>query len=192
MGTGGRARTDSLGAFLIGVRPGAFLMRISAPGFRPSMRSILVRPDSVTEIVELLASAQKGASIVLEAALADAGMRLNARGPMSVVVSGEELRSSKAENVVSALLQNRTTNTKGLRLGRSVCVFLNGQPMPDWSLSAFDTAEVEALEVYTKSADTHQALAEKWPTGRDCGLTGLATNPDPSVTIAWIVIWTRQ
>lgn len=192
MGTSGRAKTDSVGGFLIGIRPGAYIARISAPGFRPSLRSILVRWDTITEVVELLATGQKGSSIVLEAALTDAYTRLNARGPMSVVVSGEELRQTKSDGLVAALMQIRTTSAKGLRLGRSVCIFLNGRPMPDLGLSMLNTAEVEALEVYTKASDTHGALGQLWPPGRECGSTGVASKPDPSVTIAWIVVWTRQ
>lgn len=183
--------TDSAGKFLLkDVKPGQYVIRITAPGFADRMTIIDLPKGKALESSHLLDASTK-ARVLNGIAVHDLETRLAFRGTNSAVVSGDELH--KHGGTFSTSLQfSREFALKGLQLNGPVCVYLNGRPMPNWPLDGLETDGVAFVEAYGARGDPSGSLAQRWPKGAGCGSTStLAATRPTTASVKYLVIWTR-
>ena len=113
----------------------------------------------------------------------------------SALVSGAELRDMGG-SLHDALLRSKSMTVRGLRLGPTTCVFLNGIPRPGLPLDAFQIEEIEAVELYGESGDPTGTLASSWPRGAQCGMSSRRAPPaNGAIAVPyakWAAIWTQR
>jgi hypothetical protein len=185
-------RTDSTGAYFTTLKPGRYLVRVTATGFGEQLFSVDIPRDSFVEASRLMDPSTDAPNPAREAAIFDASVRMRLRGPNSALVSGDELRGRDGGQFTTALKLSRGFNVKGLRFGRVACVFLNGRPMPNWPLNSLSPEDVESIELYAPLGDTSENLRSRWPAGVPCSETGEPTRARTRADVEFVVIWTRQ
>lgn len=201
----GEVMADSSGAFVHSIRStGAYLVRATFPGFGTQTVSVTVRQDDGVEVALLLDSTRAPRANQLEAAFFDFRNRMLHRGNASAVVPRAELLQFGDGALVSSLQRSPSFGTKVLRFSDDACVFLDGTPRPRLSADAISASEVEAVEVYSATAERSGTLAERWPKHAPCGSTGMGfasqargprapgSRPPQSDVVRWIVIWLKQ
>ena len=122
-------------------------------------------------------------------ALSDLGKRL-ADGPFySFTVSAKEVTRNGGRTVNDALYASGLLQRNGLRLGNSVCVFVNGVPMYGLSASRIEIGDVDFLEVY--NGDPNLTLKYLWGNFSCPPVLG---NPQVGNGrfVNWIVVWTKK
>lgn len=201
VGSGITATTDSAGEFFVPLKhPGAYMVRVTAPGYGEEVLPIAVRKDEVVESSQLLdASDRKPLSAGL---WDDFDQRLRWRPIASALVSGAELRAAGGDlKLTPAVVRS------GLRPG-PICLFVNGQPRPELAFTDIRPEEIRAVEVYSDQRKDEVYLGvmkEMWPrnsppcgTGiRDAGAPGNPTKQArgqgrPKVAfIKWVVVWLK-
>ena len=182
--------TDSSGAFFVPLpRGGTYLVRITRPGFAARMFPIVVANGRAVDASRVLDSANTAPG--LEVLWEDFDKRLRWRGMNSALVTGSELR--RAGDVEAT----PTFNARGLRLGGSICVFLNGTPRPGMNLDVVSPHRIEVMELYGATDVAARDLASKWPARAMCGevFRGnryVATSGPRAAAVArYAVIWLR-
>lgn len=201
----GHATTDSTGHFFYAIQtPGAYLVRSKVRSYGSQTVSVTVQPREGVEVALLLDSAEAPGANMLEQAFFDFQQRLLRRGLSSVMVPRTELLARGNGGVVSNLLLAKSFGAKALHFSDTACLFIDGQPKPGMSAQIVDAADVEAVEVYTSSADRPQTLMRRWPAGAPCGDTGQPRSGPGRVMLApgqrapqsdvvyWVVIWLKH
>ena len=190
---GGRISVDSTAHFFVPIKsPGSFLVRARAPGYEPEAVSVTVHPGEGVEVAMLLDSATSQPTNRFEMAIADFDDRLRIRGRSSALLSRAELLASGDHRTVGAISSAPSFVAKVLRFTDTVCVYVDGRPMPGWSLNAFEPSQIEAAEVYGDKGDATGTLARGWPRGTRCGDTGNSRTAPGSDVVRWVVIWLKQ
>ena len=80
--------------------------------------------------------------------------------------------------------------SRSMRLGSSVCIFVDGQARPGYPVNMIRPEEVKAMEVYGGGADAAKLLMADWPLKAPCSETGERI-PRGSRVITALVIWTK-
>ncbi|MGH7679460.1 MAG: carboxypeptidase regulatory-like domain-containing protein [Gemmatimonadaceae bacterium] len=154
--------SDSSGAFFVPLaKGGTYLVRITRPGFAARMFPIVVASGRAVDASRLLDSANTAPG--LEVLWEDFDKRLRWRGMNSALVTGSELRRAGAVEATP------TFNTRGLRLGSSICVFINGTPRPGMNLDVVSPDRIEVMALSGASDVSARDLAAKWPARAACG-----------------------
>lgn len=117
--------------------------------------------------------------------------RVEARGFGSAIVASEELQRHGG-TLSTALQFSREVASKGFRINGPICVFLNGRPMPGWSMDAINPEEVAMIEVYGARGDPTNTLLT-WPVNGECGnVPGAGSRATKSgLRPSFVVIWTK-
>jgi hypothetical protein len=187
--------TDSTGAFFVELKkPGTYVMRVSRPGYAPRVLSVDVPKNHTVETSTLLDSGNTEPKDA-EGLWQDFVSRVRMRGPNSALVSGSALRDAGG-SVVDALRGSPAFTQRGLRIGPTTCVFINGRPSPGLPLNGVDITQIETIELYGAGGDATGSLARSWPHGTPCG-TNIGENPvvgagNGTVTAQVAVIWLRR
>jgi hypothetical protein len=189
------AVTDSSGAFFVELRkPGTYVLRVSHAGYSPRVLSVDVPKNRTIETSTLLDSGDTEAKDA-EGLWQDLVSRVRMRGPNSALVSGSALRDAGG-SVVDALRGSPGFTQRGLRIGPTTCVFINGRPSPELPLAGVDITQIETVELYGAGGDATGTLARSWPPGLPCG-TNLGVNSivgagSGATTAQTAVIWLRR
>lgn len=189
-GSGQGVVTDANGAFFVPIKsPGAYVVRITAPGYAEEFFSVSVKRNQVADASQLLTSDDDGSAIP-EGLWKDLDQRLGWRSPNhSVLASGSEVRRA-GTSLRDAVQFLGPVIAKGLRLGSGVCVYVDGVPRPGYPLNGIRLQEVKALEVYGRDKEVVSYLKLMWPGRAPCSETG-AIAPRRSDTVTYIVVWTK-
>jgi hypothetical protein len=187
--------TDSSGAFFVELKkPGTYVMRVSRAGYAPQMLSVDVPKDRTIETSTLLDSGDTSPKDA-DGLWTDFVSRVRMRGPHSALVAGITLRDAGG-SVVDALRGSPAFTQRGLRIGVSTCVFVNGRASPGLPLNGVDPKQIETIELYGPQDDATGTLASSWPHGMPCGTNIGEHQPvgagSSSNTAYWAVIWLRR
>ncbi|MGH7617146.1 MAG: carboxypeptidase regulatory-like domain-containing protein [Gemmatimonadaceae bacterium] len=190
----GRLSSDSTGHFFAAVKtPGPYLVRATADGYVAQTVSVTVQANEGVEVALLLDSATGPVAHGLEMAYADFNSRLLQRGLESALVPRTDLTRYGAEGtLVSSLISSPSFARRGLRFGTTACVFVDGRPMPGFSLNTYAPAEIEMVEIYGMKADYSLTLARRWPRAGICGDTGRPPTAGGNEVVRWVVIWLKH
>ncbi|MEP6831916.1 MAG: carboxypeptidase-like regulatory domain-containing protein [Gemmatimonas sp.] len=186
--------TDSVGRFIFSdLKPGQYVLRITAPGFSERLATIDLLPGAAFESSHLLDPGKARAS-GMPGAWRDLDTRLEFRGVNSAIVSADELLRHGGA-ISDALNSSRELATKGLRIAGRACVFVNGNPKPNWTLDGFRKQEVKFVEVYGSNGDPSGSLINRWPGRTPCPLirTTLLQSKAPTAGngVTYVLIWTK-
>jgi hypothetical protein len=193
IGATGKLSVDSTGHFFVPIKTvGAYVVRAEAPGYAPQTVSVTVRPGEGVEAALLLDSATTPASHALAAAFADFNTRMLVRKNPSAIVPRSELTGTGYERLLDAVLHAPSFTRAALRIGPTVCVFVDGRPRAGTSLLSFESAEIEAVEAYPATSDASETLAKSWPRGFPCADTGLPKVGGGRDLVQWVVVWLKS
>lgn len=182
--------TDSSGGFFIPIsRAGSYALRIRAGDYSDKIVSVEVEDGKLLDLSILLDRSLSGARIS-EMAWSDFDQRQRWLGSRGALIPSEQLLRYRG-SLVDAIEGAPSFVRKGLRLGPTVCVFINGQPKPGWPLNALPVEMIAAIEVYTIKGDATQSLAGRWPSGAACSETQIRTAARESSLVYYAAIWTR-
>jgi hypothetical protein len=189
-----RLRTDSSGRFFVAVKtPGPYLVRATADGFTGQTVSVTVKSNEGVEVALLLDSATGPADHKLEMAFGDFADRMLQRGLASALIPRTDLtRYGDAGTLASSLVSARSFGLRGLKLSSTACVFVDGRPMPGFSMNAYGPDDVEMVEVYGPKADRTRNLTQRWPRNAPCGDTGMPGSAPGEDVVQWVVIWLKH
>ena len=196
MGSRKSISADSLGRFFLELdKPGLYMVRVSGPGLAPQMFPVEVPRNKAVEVSRMMDSVRMTSPTGREYLFDEMDRRVGWRSMNSALVTGSELRNAGG-SLSEALLRSKSMTLRGLRLGSSTCVFLNGVPRPGLPLDAFQIEEIEAVELYGERGDPSGTLAASWPVGAQCGLSSRRGAPQNSAIAVpdakWAVIWTQR
>ena len=183
--------TDSSGTFFIPLeRGGTYVVRMTRKGYEPRMFPIAVRSGRAEDVSRLLDSTTKNLD-GLEVLFQDFDQRLRWRGMNSVLLTGSEVRRGGSVELTPSF------NARGLVLGSSICVFLNGTPRPGMNLDVVPLEKIEVMELYGASDVAARELHAKWPARSVCGFMNrgrryVATSgPRRNAIAQFAVIWLK-
>jgi hypothetical protein len=169
IGVSSSIRTDSLGAFVADVKqPGAYVIRLERDGYRPRTMTVRVAKDSASEILSTLSEGNAG-DARNQILWREFDSRTRMRGFNSSFVTANELAAVGTESPSQALTRSRSFAIKNLKLNREICLYVNGEPKPGWTMDAFDVSEILAIEVYGRRGELTNTLVARWPRGEPCG-----------------------
>lgn len=190
-------RTDSLGAFAVDVKqPGNFVLRFELQGYASRVLGVTVARDSAAEVLITL-SPSNASDARTQILWREFDSRTRMRGLNSALVPADELAAIGTETASQALLRARSFAIKNLRLHRDICLYVNGEPKPGWTMDAFDVSEILAIEVYGRRGDLTGNLGVRWPKGSPCG-PGTGSSPirlsesDRRLQVQSVVIWLKK
>ena len=197
VGVSSNTRTDSLGGFAVDVRqPGTYVVRVERPGYASRVFSVSVLKDSAPELLVSLAesSADDARTQIL---WREFDSRTRMRGLNSAFVMADELAAIGTETTSEALLRSKSFAIKNLRLQRDICLYVNGEPKPGWTMDAFDASEILAIEVYGRRGELTNNLGVRWPKGVPCGpATGSSpvrlSESERRLQVQSVVIWLKK
>ena len=188
-GTRDSVATDSVGSYFMPVKtPGSYMVRVTAPGFIEEMFVVDVKKNAISDGSRLL---DAGESKPMRPILwKDFDQRASwGTTNKAALLPGSEVRRA-GNSVQQAIALSGSMIARNMRLGPGVCVFVNGQPRPDYPLNGIRPEEIKAMEVYAASSDSYRLLMHDWPPRQKCSGTGERPLVGP-VTIGAVVIWTR-
>jgi hypothetical protein len=192
-----KARTDSIGAFVVDVKqPGHFVLRFESQGYASRVLGVTVAKDSAAEVLITLNPSNAGDART-QILWREFDSRTRMRGLNSALVPADELAAIGTETTSEALLRARSFAIKNLRLHRDICVYVNGEPKPGWTMDAFDVSEILAIEVYGRGGDLTRNLGVRWPRGVPCGpATGSSpirlSESERRLQVQSVVIWLKK
>ncbi len=192
LGSGREATTDSVGRFFVELsKPGTYVVRLSAPGLKDEMYSVVVPKNVAVDASRLLDSSDAKPRTGYATLVGEMDRRLRIRGLNSAMVSGEELRESDM-SIADAIVRSRGMVTRGMQIGASTCVFIDGIPRPNFSIEGIRTEEVAAVELYGDGGDASGTVAMSWPKGAPCGTNNRRAPADNrAIPVArWALVWT--
>ena len=162
-------------------------MRVSAQGFVDEMFVVEVKRNRVADGSRLL---EVGEAHPIPAILwKDFDQRLSwSNVNKSVLMTGSEVRRAGGA-LSTALAMSGAMVARGMKLGSSVCVFVNGQARPGYPVNGIRPEEITALEVYAANSDPGRLLFQDWPKNALCTETGEHPPHGPTL-IKYLVIWT--
>jgi hypothetical protein len=182
--------TDSSGSFFVPLKKaGTYVVRVVTPGFADDMFIVTVRKDQVADGSRLLSDEDGRHHPEILWKEFDQRLRWSTVNG-AALLTGSEIRSA-GTTIRGALESSGSLVAKSLRLGSTVCVFINGRPAPGYGIDAIRPEEVTAIEAYGPRGESATFLNQSWPRGgAPCSETGVRSNPGPH-RVAWLVIWTR-
>ena len=193
VGAARKVSLDSTGHFFVPIKTaGTYVVRAEASGYAPQTVSVIVHPNERVEAALLLDSATAPTSHAMTAAFADFHDRLLARKKPSALVPRSELMGSSYTRLVDALLHSPSFTQAALRIGPSVCVFVDGRPRPGTSLLSFESERIEAVEAYPAASDASGTLVKQWPRDFPCTDTGLPIAGSGRDLVQWVVVWLKS
>jgi hypothetical protein len=191
-----KTTTDSAGRFFVSLKKGGtYFVRVHHVGFGAQMVAVDVPTDRSVETFVLLDSGvvATGAEMLSD----EFDERLHWQGQYGALVPAEEI-TRYGGSVSDAIRGAQSFVKKGLQLGSTVCLFVNGVPRPGWPLDAIPPEQIATVELYTKTGDETNTLAARWPTKAPCGSSagGGVTTPTSPLNrrsiIQYAVIWLKQ
>ncbi len=192
MGTGLFALTDSVGQFRIPLKPGAYMVRIEAKGYRGQAVGVRIPADSGRKISALLPPMQgmDAIEIMRQWNLGGLHERLLVASPVyNRVFTRDDLRALHIEDPVRAMAQLTAD-----RINRDACAKINGGPAwaPLWSLQIDDIEFIEA-NLPRPARNTRRSLTGGATSGPiSAGGSGAALpNVGAGMTCGYIA-WLRQ
>lgn len=194
LGSRKTAVTDSLGRFFVELgKAGRYIIRVTSPGLAVQLFTIDVPRNKAVDASRLLDSVRMEPPTGREYLWGEMDRRVGWRAMNSALISGAELREYGG-NLTDALQRTKGMTSRGMRIGETTCVFVDGIPKPNWPLDAFRIEEVEAVELYGPNGDPTGSLASSWPRGAPCAASGrLAPARNRAIPVAqWAVIWTAR
>ncbi|MEP6619361.1 MAG: carboxypeptidase regulatory-like domain-containing protein [bacterium] len=198
MGLNQATTTDSTGAFFIPLKKaGQYLVRVSHEGYADQLLSFDLPAERATEVTALLETSDVMRQNDAEGLWADFDRRAAWLGQKGTVVSGLELTQSGGTTLTDAIRGSPSYVRKGLRVGPTICVFVNGKSRPGLPLDATPIENVLVVELYASGGDPTHTLARGWPRGSPCGESiNIGMGPERMGNTAglakWAVIWTNQ
>lgn len=169
LGSGRTTTTDTGGRFFIELnKPGTYIVRVSAPGLKDEMYPVVVPKNTAVDASRLLDSADAKPRTGYATLVGEMDRRLRIRGLNSAMVSGEELREMGG-GIADALVRSKGMVMRGMQIGSTACVFIDGIPRPNFSIEGIRPEEVAAIELYGPGGDTSGSIAMSWPKGAPCG-----------------------
>ena len=182
--------TDSTGTFFVPLRKGGlYVVRITRPGYAHRMFPITV--SGAVDASRLLDSATTSTP-GLEVLWQDFHQRLQRAGINSALLSGSDVRRA------GSVEQTTTFNARGLVLGGSICVYLNGTPRPGMNLDVVPIDRIEVVELYGETDAAARELRSKWPPRAPCGFVNRGrryeapSGPRANAIARWAVVWLKQ
>lgn len=198
IGASQSAVTDSAGKFFIPLKKaGTYLVRIAHDGYAEQVLTFDVPFERTREISALLELSDKRRQNDSEGLWADFDKRAIWQGMNAVIVPSIELERSGGNSLTDALRGAPTFVKKGLRIGPSTCVFMNGKARPGMPLDNTPIENILVVELYGPNGDATHSLERAWPPGAPCGdalnvgMQGALRNNTSGVA-KWAVIWTNQ
>ena len=197
IGVSSSIRTDSLGAFVSDLKqPGDYVLRFELDGYASRALPVTVARDSSAEVLVTLnhGNANDARTQIL---WREFDSRTRMRGLNSALVPANELTAIGTETTSEALRRSRSFAIKNLRLQRDICLYVNGEPKPGWTMDAFDASEILAIEVYGRGGELTRNLGARWPKGVACGpQTGSSpirlSESDRKLQVQAVVIWLKK
>jgi hypothetical protein len=188
-GTHDSVFTDSTGTYYIRLeRPGSYMVRVRAPGYLDDMFILEVKRDHVGDGSRLLDIGN--GNRIPPGMWKDFDRRLAWTDVnKSLLMPGSDVRRA-GTTITGALQQSGMMVGRGMKLGPTVCIFVNGTPRPGYPLDMIRPEEVAAMEVYGNGADPVKLLMTDWPVHAPCSETGERARYGP-VKVTAIVIWTK-
>jgi hypothetical protein len=194
IGSQQKGSSDSSGKFFVAIpKGGSYFLRVHHPGFADQFFPVNVPSDHAVETFVLLDSGAVSAGS--EMAWNDFDERLRWQGQGGSIVSGEEITRNGGSSG-DAIRGSQTFVRKGLVLGPTVCLFVNGVPRPGWGFDGIPPEQIATVELYTVTGDETNTLARQWPHGANCGRTGGVPAPTSPMSRRWVVqyavVWLKQ
>jgi hypothetical protein len=190
-----KTTTDSSGKFFVALKKGgSYFVRIHHAGFVEQLVTVDVPTDRSVETFVLLDGG--AAATGSEMLWADFDERMNWVGQSGAVIRGSEIERWGG-STADAVAGSQSFVRKGLMLGPTTCVFVDGVPRPGLPLDAIPPEQIEAVEVYTQRGDETNTLAPRWPHGAQCGRSTatIARPASPGAarsTVVFAVIWLKH
>lgn len=197
VGVSSDTRTDDSGIFSAPTRAGSFVVRLEKEGYAPKTLSIEVPRDSSREVlVSLDTSSVNDARTQILWREYDSRTRM--RGMNSALVPAGELARIGTQTLSEALRRAPSFATRNLRLADAdICLYVNGEPKPGWTMDAFDVDEILSIEVYGRGGELTRNLGVRWPKGEPCG-RGHGASPvrlserERRLMVQSVVIWLKD
>jgi hypothetical protein len=186
--------TDSAGKFFVALKKGGpYFLRVHHAGFADQFFPVDVPNDHAVETFVLLdsGSAATGSEMMWN----EFDERLRWQGQGASIVSGEEITRNGGSSG-DAIRGASSFVRKGLVLGPTVCLFVNGVPKPNWGFDGIPPEQIATVELYTITGDETHTLAQEWPHGAQCGRTGGVAAPTSPFNrrsiVQYAVVWLKQ
>jgi carboxypeptidase family protein len=188
LGTGTETTTDSAGAYAARkVKPGTYLVRFTHPDFAERVFGVTIPADSgyslspvLEPAVERTRSRERRASIMKEM---DTRVRMS--GSRSTLVPRAELSTNPRGDLLMAVLRSRSyLHANFGQPLKAPCVYIEGRPLPGWTLDAFSVGEIEAIEIHDNGTTAARRLNATWPLGAPCGSSTLQTSMRAAVPLS--------
>ncbi len=157
--------SDSLGRFEIPLPdPGPVVLRLEKPGYVSKPVSVMVLPDQPTDVVFFMnpGNDPRGAKLRLD----ELARRLAATQLYAFTADYEQLSKTKSKSLYDALVSSGLLIKNHLKMGKSICLFVDGIARPGFPVSTIDVEDVQFVEVY--SGEVTQTLSTEWPRGQPC------------------------
>jgi hypothetical protein len=181
--------TDSSGRFFVPIsKAGTYALRISAGDYADRIVSVEIEDGKPLDLSILLDRATSGAHLS-EMALDEFDQRQRWLGAHGALIPSEQL--VRYHGSLADAIEGAPSFVKGLRLGSTVCVFINGQPKPAFPLNGLSVDEVTAIEVYAARGDDTHSLASRWPGAAPCSQTQIQTSARSESLVRYAGIWTK-
>jgi hypothetical protein len=194
IGSQQKGTSDSAGKFFVSLpKGGSYFVRVHHAGFADQFFPVNVPTDHSTETFVLLDSG--AVSMPSEMVWNEFDERLRWQGQGGSIVSGEEITRNGGSSG-DAIRGSSSFVRKGLVLGPTVCLFVNGVPKPGWGFDGIPPEQIATVELYTVTGDETHTLASLWPHGAQCGRTGGVPAPTSPMNrrsiVQYAVVWLKQ
>ena len=193
IGSQQRGTSDSSGKFFVSLQKGgSYFVRVHHAGFADQFFPVNVPSDHAVETFVLLdsGSVATGSQMMWD----EFDERLRWQGQGASIVSGEEITRNGGSSG-DAIRGSSSFVRKGLVLGPTVCLFVNGVPKPGWGFDGIPPEQIATVELYTTTGDETHTLAQEWPHGAQCGRTGGVPAPTSPFSrrsiVQYAVVWLK-
>jgi hypothetical protein len=194
VGVGKAETTDSAGRFFVPLKkPGTYFLRVAKPGYTHQVLTLDVPTDRSVETSALLDSSAAAARPGTERLWQEFDKRVEWNAMNSALVTSVELRKFESMLLSEAIRSSPSFAKRGLKIGNSACVFLNGTPRPGLTLDGLRVEEVEAVELYGAGGDPTNSLLNDWPRGVPCSeVNGIRMPRRPATgTVVFVSVWLK-
>jgi hypothetical protein len=195
VGAGKTETTDSSGRFFVPIkRPGTYFLRVAKPGYSHLLLTIDVPAERSVETSALLDTSSATARVNTEKLWQEFDKRVEWHAMNSALVTSMELQKFETNLLSDAIRSSPSFSKRGLKIGNTTCVFVNGLPRPGLQLDVLRVEEVEAVELYGAGGDPTGSLSSDWPRGVPCTeVNGLRTARRPATgTVVFASVWLKQ
>lgn len=180
-----RVVTDSLGRFEFPL-PKAELssLQLTHDGYVSRPAVLRVKRGDTTSLVLLMKRGEEPK--YLRFALSDLSHRMAWAGTGVLVANREQLARNGGKTLEDALLGSGLLSQRGIILGRSVCLFVNGEAQPSRPLWSIDLASIDFIEVWRRNSEPLGSLQARWPGGK-CGAAPTSHKGGGPWVSVWLV-----